>query len=64
MAKTTNYVGKTVTLTAGTRVNRIDGSKRLTRDTTVTIIAQEAARNNKTRVFWKSNGYRGTNTLV
>lgn len=64
MAKTTNYVGKSLTLEAGTRVNRIDSTKRLTREATVTIIAQEAARNGKTRVFWKSNGFRGTNTLI
>jgi hypothetical protein len=61
MAKT--IVGKSITIKAGTKV-RVQGSTvARTRDTKVTIRATEVAKNGKTRIFWKSNGYQAS-TLV
>jgi hypothetical protein len=59
MSKPTNYVGKSLTIKKGSYVT---SSGKLTRivkaPTIVTILAQEPAKNGKTRVFWKSMGYK------
>lgn len=54
---TKSYVGKKVTLKAGTRYN-VEGFQ-FTRETTrkVTVLKQATDRRGKTRIFWKSNGY-------
>lgn len=51
-----SYIGKTITIKAGTFVNRAGVRAKRTADTTVTIRNQEVTRNGKLRVFWKSNG--------
>jgi len=52
-----------VTFPKGKQVNRSGERTRLTRQTTVTVIRSEPARDGKTRVFWKS--HRGeANALV
>lgn len=61
MAK--NYVGKTLKIKEGTKVSRLGRTTARKVETLVTIRAQEAARNGKTRVYWKSNGYKAS-TLV
>lgn len=57
MAKATNYVGKQLTIKAGTYVTR---NGKLTRivsaPTRVTVRAQEIAKNGKIRITWKSHG--------
>jgi hypothetical protein len=54
---TKSLVGKTITIKAGTRVTSQGASSVRARDAQVTVRAVETARNNKLRVFWKSNGY-------
>jgi len=56
MIATNNYVGRTLTIAAGTRVRRIGTTSKRKTDSIVTIRRQEKARGGKTRVFWKSNG--------
>ena len=60
---TKSYVGKKVTLKAGTQYN-VNG-ERLFRQATrkVTVLNQTADRRGKTRIFWKSNG-NIANTLI
>lgn len=52
-----SYIGKPITIKAGTIVTRLGQRSKRSIDSTVTIRNQEAARNGKTRVFWKSHGY-------
>jgi hypothetical protein len=63
MAKAKNYVGKSLTIKAGTKVSRLGSTSKRDVDTVVTIRGQEPARGGKTRVFWKSHGYRAS-TLI
>lgn len=63
MAKVKNYVGKAVQIKAGMKVSRLGRTTTRKADTVVTIRAQEPARNGKTRLIWKSNGYKAS-TLV
>lgn len=61
--KAKSYVGKKLKIAAGTKVSR--AGRTYTRDveTTVTVRAQEVARNGKTRIVWKSNGLKAS-TLI
>ena len=52
-----SYIGKPITIKAGTIVTRLGQRQKRSVDSTVTIRNQEAARNGKTRVYWKSHGY-------
>lgn len=61
MAK--NYVGKNLKIKAGTKVSRAGTTSKRSVDTIVTVRAQEAARNGKTRVYWKSHGLKAS-TLI
>jgi hypothetical protein len=61
MAK--NYVGKTLKIKEGTKVSRLGRTTTRKVATVVTIRGQEPARGGKTRIFWKSNGYKAS-TLV
>jgi Tfp pilus assembly major pilin PilA len=54
---TKTLVGKTVTIKAGTRVTVCGIATKRERDSQVTVRAEEAARDGKTRIFWKSCGY-------
>lgn len=57
MAKATNYVGKQVTIKAGTYVVRSGKLVSIRKaPSTVTVIRQETAKGGKTRVYWKSHG--------
>jgi len=59
MAKATNYVGKQLTIKAGTYVVRngkLDSIRKT--PTRITVRAQEIAKGGKVRVFWKSNGLK------
>lgn len=61
--KKTNYVGRTVAITPGTRV-RVAGVPFVQKNhSTVTVRAQEKTRTGKTRIVWKSMGYRATTVL-
>jgi hypothetical protein len=51
------YTGQVVQIPAGKQVIRNGVRARQTRDTTVTVRNTAPARNGKTRIFWKSNGY-------
>jgi hypothetical protein len=64
MAKSANYVGKSLTIKKGAYVTRAGKliSIRST-PTRVTVLAQEPAKGGKTRVYWKSNGLK-VSTLV
>lgn len=57
---TKNYVGKVLTIKAGTRVSRLGRTTTRTVSTKVRVRSQEPARNGKVRVFWKSNGYKAS----
>ena len=62
-AKTKQYVGEQMFVSAGTRYKRF-GSEKKALGRTVTIRSQEHdKRSGKTRVYWKSMGYRAS-TLV
>lgn len=50
------YIGKPLTIKAGTIVARAGIRTKRTADSIVTIRAQKPARNGKVRVYWKSNG--------
>jgi hypothetical protein len=52
-----NYVGTRVTVKTGAKIQRNGSPDTQRRASTVTIVEQEPARYNKTRVFWKSQGY-------
>lgn len=58
-----SYIGQKVTIKAGSTVTRAGTRTRRQADTTVTVRDQKPARNGKTRVFWKSNGY-SANALI
>lgn len=60
---TKSYVGKKVTLKAGTQYNVL--GMRFTREQTrkVTVLNQTPAKRGKTRIYWKSNG-NIANTLI
>jgi S-adenosylmethionine:tRNA-ribosyltransferase-isomerase (queuine synthetase) len=60
MTKTKTLVGKSITIKAGTKVRTLGTTVSRTRDTQVTVRATETAKNGKTRVFWKSNGYQAS----
>lgn len=51
-----SYIGKTITIKAGTFVNRAGVRTKRAADSIVTVRNQEIARNGKMRVFWKSHG--------
>lgn len=51
------YTGQTVQIQAGKQVTRNGERVRQARDTYVTVRNTAPARNGKTRIFWKSNGY-------
>ena len=59
-----SLVGKTVTIGTGKAVTVYDvfGSFTLhqKRDSKVTVRSTEQAKNGKTRIFWKRNGYRAS----
>jgi hypothetical protein len=57
---TKSLVGKRITIKAGTKVRTQGTTLTRTRDTEVTVRATEDARNNKIRIFWKSNGYEAS----
>lgn len=57
---TKNYVGKVLTIKAGTKVSRLGKTTTRTVSTKVRVRGQEPARNGKVRVFWKSNGYKAS----
>lgn len=61
MAK--NYVGKSLKIKEGMKVTRAGRTSARKVETIVTIRRQEAARNGKTRVFWKSHGVAASTTL-
>lgn len=48
--------GKPITIKAGTIVIRAGQRAKRTTNSTVTVRRSEAARNGKTRVYWKSHG--------
>ncbi len=52
-----SYIGKPITIKAGTVVTRLGQRSKRSIDSQVTVRNQETARNGKTRVFWKSHGY-------
>lgn len=52
-----SYIGKPITIKAGTIVTRLGQRSKRTVDTTVTVRNQETARGGKVRVYWKSHGY-------
>ena len=52
-----SYIGKPLTIKAGTIVTRLGQRSKRSIDSTVTVRNQETARGGKTRVFWKSHGY-------
>lgn len=54
---TTILPGQKVTIKAGSYVNVNGKSTRRSTPSVVTVRAAKPARNGKTRVFWKSNGY-------
>ena len=58
-----NLVGRSLKIKAGTKVSRLGRTTTRSTDTVVTIRGQEPARNGKTRVFWKSHGYKAS-TLI
>lgn len=60
--KKTSYVGKTLFVESGVRYNRFGQEKKMI-GREVTIRSEEPARNGKTRVFWKSQGYKA-NVLI
>ena len=59
-----SYVGSTFTIPAGTRVTRngLVLTQQRTRD--VTVRSQGLTRTGKTRIVWKSLGYRASATLA
>lgn len=63
MIKVKNYVGKQITIQAGTKVLRAGKTAKRSIDTIVTIRSQENVKGGKTRVFWKSNGLRTSTVL-
>ena len=63
MAKARNYVGRSLKIKAGTKVSRLGRTSTRDIDTVVTVRGQEPARNGKTRVFWKSNGYKASTII-
>ncbi|TFG98656.1 hypothetical protein E4H12_05430 [Candidatus Thorarchaeota archaeon] len=63
MAKAKNYVGRSLKIKAGTKVSRLGRTATRDIDTVVRIRDQETTRAGKTRVFWKSNGYKAS-TLI
>lgn len=58
-----NYLGKRITIPAGSRVRVLGETIIRKTDSIVTIRDVEPARNGKVRVFWKSNGYKAS-TLI
>jgi hypothetical protein len=54
------YPGQSLYIPAGKRVIRNGTPSRQTRPTTITVRATKPARDGKTRVFWKSNGYKAS----
>ena len=64
MKQTANsYVGRTVAITPGTRVTTAGRTYTRKIGTNVTVRAQETTRTGKTRIVWKSHGYRATAVL-
>lgn len=51
-----NLVGKSIKIKAGTKTTRAGRTATRQVSTVVTVRRQEAAKNGKTRVFWKSHG--------
>jgi hypothetical protein len=51
------YTGQALFIPAGKRIIRNGVPSRQSRSTVVTVRSTKAARDGKTRVFWKSNGY-------
>jgi len=60
MASTAQYIGRKITIKAGTKVTHLGKTTTRKADSTVTVIAAESARNGKTRITWKSMGYNAT----
>jgi Tfp pilus assembly major pilin PilA len=58
--KTTSLVGRQLTITPGTRVTTTGQTVTRKQKSTVTVRAIETTRNGKTRIVWKSMGYRAT----
>ena len=56
----TTYVGKQVTIKAGTRVTYQGRIRARKNDSVVTVRASQPARNGKTKITWKSHGYAAT----
>jgi hypothetical protein len=52
----TTVIGKAITIKAGTIVARAGQRAKRSADSIVTVRKAEAARNGKTRIFWKSHG--------
>lgn len=57
MANATYRIGSKTTIKAGTRVTTQGRTTTRKTDSIVTVRAVESARNGKTRITWKSNGY-------
>lgn len=53
-------VGQVVGILPGQVVQRFDGRYTQQRATAVTVRRLEAARDGKTRIFWKSGGYEAS----
>lgn len=61
MKKTTSsYIGTTLTITPGTRVTTTGRTVTRKQKSTITVRGQETTRSGKTRIVWKSMGYRAT----
>lgn len=59
-----SLVGKAVSIKQGKAVRVYDIFGAFTvyqkRDTKVTVLGQEGAKNGKTRIYWKRNGYQAS----
>jgi plasmid replication initiation protein len=58
-----SYVGKKITIKAGTKVTQFNFTSKRAGDSIVTVRKEEAAGKGKTRVYWKSNGYLASTTV-
>lgn len=63
MAKSTNLVGKQISIAAGTRVYREGKTAIQKRASKVTVRAQQTTSAGKTRILWNSMGYKAS-TLI
>lgn len=57
---TTIKAGRKVTIPAGTRVTCLGQTSKRTQDSQVTVRSVEQTRAGKTKISWKSMGYKAT----